>query len=195
MTDLVFDLKGTLVPEDHAHALLCALERELPWLGSEAQVGVHPIGGAATGTGELILNRRAKLTLRLPLHRVADAKTLSGHELALGPHRVSVGPAKEKPLTLHTPLYAHCVVTGNRDEAQFARDIMKALDERGIDTRFICGRARSLSTPDGTAWGFSLLLHGLPVEHAIAVQERGIGQHHLLGCGLFIPHKSIAALE
>ncbi len=191
----MFDLKGTLVPEDHAYALFCALERALPWLGSEGQAGVHPIGGAETGTGELILNRRAKLALRLPLHRVEDAKALCGRELALGTHRVGVGPAKEKPLTRHTPLYAHCVVTGNRDEAQFARDIMKALDDRGIDTRFICGRARSLATPDGTAWGFSLLLHGLPVEHAIAVQETGIGEYHLLGCGLFIPHKSIAALE
>jgi hypothetical protein len=38
------------------------------------------------------------------------------------------------------------------------------------------------------------MLHGLPIEYAIRVQQVGIGNERKLGCGIFIPHKSINAV-
>jgi hypothetical protein len=32
------------------------------------------------------------------------------------------------------------------------------------------------------------------VEHSILVQQRGMGDHRKIGCGIFIPHKSTNAL-
>jgi len=68
------------------------------------------------------------------------------------------------------------------------------LDEMGIDTRFICGRRQTITTDAGPVAGYSLMLHGLPIEHAIRVQQVGLGSNRLLGCGIFIPHKSITAV-
>jgi hypothetical protein len=42
--------------------------------------------------------------------------------------------------------------------------------------------------------GFSLMLHGLSVADSLRVQRAGIGPHRLLGCGIFVPHRSAAAV-
>jgi len=63
-----------------------------------------------------------------------------------------------------------------------------------IDCRFICGRRQSIMTAAGVVPGYSLMLHGMGIEHAIKIQETGLGGHRKIGCGIFIPHKSIKAL-
>ena len=35
----------------------------------------------------------------------------------------------------------------------------------------------------------------LDVEEAVVLQQRGIGVHQKIGCGLFIPHKGIKAVH
>lgn len=183
-----------MLPIDHGYALFLELARLLPWFEGEALGGIHPIHGADTGHGELILNHRAKLVVRVTAARVADLMKLSGHTIQVGGNALVIGAAKSKPLTRHTPLFAHSVVTGSEDELDFTNDIIRLLDEMKIDSRFICGKRQTLKTPDGTVSGFSLMLHGLPVEHSLYVQQQGLGKHRKMGCGIFIPHKSIAAL-
>jgi CRISPR-associated protein Cas6 len=168
--------------------------RLLPWFADEPLVGIHPIHGAELGEGSLILNRRAKLILRIPARRKADFAALSGQTIRVEGHPLEIGPSKTRPLSRHTPLFAHCVTTGSEDEVDFANDIIRLLDELEIDSRFICGKRQSIKTPDGIASGFSLMLHGLPVEHSLLVQQQGLGMHRKIGCGIFIPHKSITAL-
>jgi hypothetical protein len=41
---------------------------------------------------------------------------------------------------------------------------------------------------------FSLMLDGLSHDDALRLLEHGIGPHRLWGCGLFVPHKSAAAV-
>jgi len=41
---------------------------------------------------------------------------------------------------------------------------------------------------------FSLMLHALPEEQSLRLQRCGLGPHRLLGCGIFVPHKSAAAV-
>lgn len=194
VVDVLFDVKGTVLPIDHGYDLFLELARLLPWLESEALGGVHAIHGADTGHGELILNRRTKLMVRIASARVADLMKLSAQTIHIGGHALEIGSAKARPLTRHTPLFAHCVITGSEDELDFTNDIIRLLDEMNIDSRFICGKRQTIKTPDGTVSGFSLMLHGLPVEHSLLVQQQGLGKHRKMGCGIFIPHKSIAAL-
>ncbi|MDP2785543.1 MAG: type I-MYXAN CRISPR-associated protein Cas6/Cmx6 [Sulfurimicrobium sp.] len=194
VTDIQFDIKGSLLPIDHGYALFLELARLLPWFADEALGGIHPIHGADTGHGELILNRRTKLVVRIEAARVADLMKLSGQTIQIGGHALEIGSAKNKPLTQHTPLFAHCVATGSEDELDFTNDIIHLLDEMKIDSRFVCGKRQTIKTLDGTVSGFSLMLHGLPVEHSLLVQQLGLGKHRKMGCGIFIPHKSIAAL-
>lgn len=150
--------------------------------------------GADTGGGEMILNRRAKLVIRYPAARLPDLEKLSGQSFRVDGHTLSLGSYKVKPLTQHTPLYAHTVCTGSAEEKAFTQDILRELDAMDITTRFICGRPQKFFDGEKIATGFSLMLHGLPIEHAIRVQQQGLGLHRKLGCGIFIPHKSITAV-
>lgn len=194
MSDIQYELKGDALPLDHAWAVFQGLLSIAPWLGDEAGLGIHPIQGADTGGGKMILNRRAKLVIRFPAARQADLEKLSGQTFAVDGHILSLGKSKIKPLTQHTPLYAHTVCTGSEDEQAFTRDILRELDAMDITTRFICGRPQKFFDGEKIAIGYSLMLHGLPIEHAIRVQQQGLGLHRKLGCGIFIPHKSITAV-
>lgn len=194
MSDIQFGLKGNALPLDHAWALYQGLLSIAPWLADEEILGIHPIQGADTGGGEMILNHRAKLVVRSPAARLADLEKLSGQPFRVNSHTLTLGKSKIKPLTQHTPLYAHTVCTGSEDEQTFTHDILRELDAMNITTRFICGRPQKFFDGGKIATGYSLMLHGLPIEHAIRVQQQGLGLHRKLGCGIFIPHKSITAV-
>ena len=194
MTDVQFALTGFSIPIDHSYALFTELSKLLPWLAEDPLGGVHAIHGADSGSGELILNKRAKLVIRAATQRTSELGALCGKTITLEGHSLTIGAIKSKPLSLHTPLFAHCVTTGSEDELDFANDILRMLDEMEIDSRFICGKRQSIKTENGTVSGFSLMLHGLPVEHSILVQQQGLGTNRKIGCGIFIPHKSINAL-
>ena len=164
--DIQFDLQGKNVPIDHGYLLFLELSRVLPWIAIDDMVGIHPIHGAATEHGDIMLNHRAKLLIRIPKERMEDVLTLTGKEIQLGKHALKIGKGKSRALSLHTPLYAHCVTTGSANETVFAADIIKILDAMNIATRFICGRRQSLTTSDGVVYGYSLMLHDIPIEHA-----------------------------
>lgn len=155
---------------------------------------MHAIHGADTGHGELILNRRTKLMVRTTSARVPELLKISGQTIRIEGHELEIGNGKTRPLSRHTPLFAHIVATGSEDELDFTNDIIRLLDDMKIDSRFICGKRQRIRTPDGVASGFSLMLHGLPVEHSLMVQQQGLGKYRKIGCGIFIPHKSINAL-
>lgn len=194
VTDVHFDIQGHTLPIDNGYALYREIARLLPWIEDEELGGIHAILGADTGHNELILGKRAKLVIRVRSARFDDLGALTGKTISVEGHPLAIGAAKSRPLTRHTPLFAHCVATGSEDELEFSNDIIRLLDELAVDSRFICGRRQSIRTPDGTVSGFSLMLHGLPVEHSFLVQQRGLGKYRKIGCGLFIPHKSINAL-
>lgn len=189
-----FDLQGPRLPKDHGYPLYMALAQLLPGLETDEETAIHHIQGSATGADEILLNHRTKLVIRMPKSRVSEFMSLTGKTMSVEGHAIIIGKHKLKPLTLHTPLYAHCVTTGSAEETGFATDIMRELDAMNIDCRFICGRRQTMRTATGEVSGYSLMLHGMPIEHAIRVQETGLGGNRKLGCGIFIPHKSIQAL-
>jgi len=194
VSDIQFELKGDILPLDDAWAVFQGLLSIAPWLAEDETLGIHPVQGADTGRGEKLLNHRAKLVIRFPAARQADLEKLSGQSFMVDGHTLTLGKSKIKALTQHTPLYAHTVCTGGEDEHTFTRDILRELDAMGITTRFICGRPQKFFDGEKIATGYSLMLHGLPIEHAIRVQQQGLGLHRKLGCGIFIPHKSITAV-
>jgi CRISPR-associated protein Cas6 len=57
---------------------------------------------------------------------------------------------------------------------------------------FICGKPQTLQSAAGPLHGFSLMLHDVPPHKSLQLQDEGMGRNRLLGCGIFIPHKSIA---
>lgn len=189
--DAQFDLAGQELAEDHGQALYDALLAFLPWLADTPEAGIHPIQGASTGHGTLVINRRAKLLLRLPVSRLADAQALSGKTVDLGLGPIKIGDLKEKPLMPFGYLYSPFVDMGTTDEAVFLDKARVELNELGVQGGLIPGRQRKMRAPNGDICGYSLMLHDVTLAHSIAVQEQGIGGNRLRGCGIFVPHKSI----
>jgi CRISPR-associated protein Cas6 len=190
--DAVFDLASGEIPADHGHALFEALARHLPWLRETPEAGVQPVQGAPTGRNDnLMINRRVKLVIRLPVDRLADAKALTGRTINPGAGELAVGGLKEKLLTPFAYLYSHFVSMDTEDEAEFMQAVRKELDQMQVRCGLIPGKKRKMSTPSGDVWGYSLMLHDVDLLQSLLIQEVGLGRRRNQGCGIFIPHKSI----
>jgi CRISPR-associated protein Cas6 len=195
MVDLQFDLAGSTIPADSAQPLLDALRPLLPWLGEDPGAGIQHLKGAESTRGDTVLhiNRRAKLFLRVPRERVDAMQALVGQTLDLTGHVLTIGEFKTRAFSPFANLYAHFVDTGSSTEEQFVQDIMRELVDRfQLRCGFICGRQQTLHSAAGVLTGHSLMLHDLPPHKSLQLQDEGLGRNRLLGCGIFIPHKSIA---
>jgi hypothetical protein len=82
------------------------------------------------------------------------------------------------------------------DESIFLEHAAQWLNELDIaPTKMLCGRIHRFTTPGGPMLTRSLLIAELNPKDSAAVQYDGLGPDRLLGCGLFLPHKSIAAVH
>jgi CRISPR-associated protein Cas6 len=195
MVDLSFEVEGGALPADYAWALYRAVAQVLPWLESEPGAGIHPLKGAPTDRGTLLVSRRSRLILRLPPARVPDAGRLTGGSLDIAGAPLRVGPAKVRELAPFATLYARFVTTGSANEQDFLKDVAVLLEGLGTRCKFMCGRSRQARTGEGEIAGFSVMLHEVLPEESVALQQRGLGPGRMLGCGVLVPHKSIRAVR
>ena len=207
VADLRFRMRCPALPVDHAADLCAALQTLLPWLADEPQAGIHALHGAESGNGWmrpddpralLPLSRRTRLALRLPRARIEDAAELMGHTLRLGAHRLSITihPARVHTLRGWPTMFARYVAFGQdaaEEDEEFLRRCAARLEALGIAApRLMSGRAHPVAAPEGTLHCRSLMIDGLAAADSVRLQEQGLGLGRLLGCGLFLPHKSIA---
>jgi CRISPR-associated protein Cas6 len=190
--DVQFDLIGNEIPVDHGQALFDALAAQLPWLKDEPALGVQSIHGAPTGRNDnLVINRRIKLVLRLPVARLDEARALCGSRIQTGAGEIVIGDLKEKNLTPSATLYAPMVDFGTDDEAAFLEVARTELEKIDIRCGLIPGKKRKMCLTEGDISGYSLMLHDVSLRQSLQVQEDGLGRHRRFGCGIFVPHKSI----
>jgi CRISPR-associated protein Cas6 len=193
LVDLAFPVEGRAVPPGYRAPLSAALAAHLPWLGEAPGTGMHRLNLAAGAGG--LLSGRTRLTLRVPPDRTDEAAAaLSGLEVDLDGERLRLGAPVARDLLPHRTLYAHFVDAADDDELRFLARMEQELHDLGVSCRTVCGRLQALPTPQGALAGYSLLLDGLSPEHALRVMNTGLGAHRALGCGLFVPHKSAAAV-
>jgi len=191
MIDVTFAVEGDTLPGDYRFALADALERALPWLADSPAAGVHRLKLVGNGDNDAIVSRRTRLALRVPRERAADAGALAGAELSVAGRRLRVGAARQRELQHHATLFAH-VVAGGEDELLFMQAVNAELESLGVQCRAICGLHHLLE--GGRLAGYSLMLDGLSPQHSLTMLEAGVGGHRRLGCGLFVGHKSSAAV-
>ncbi len=207
MIDVSYRIAGRSLPVEHAHALSCAVQQSLPWFAQEHDAGLHLIHVAESGNGWirpdavpgglLYLSRRTRLTLRIPDARLTDAQRLSGSTLDVDGHRLTVGEHKVRPLRPARTLFSRFVVASEQDsETQFVALVEGELQEMDVRTnRLLCGKAHLISIPDERLYTRSLLVAGLTPDESVVLRHRGLGSGRKLGCGLFIPCKSIEPLD
>jgi CRISPR-associated protein Cas6 len=192
MVDLAFALRGTVLPRDYRRPLAAALEHALPWLAQAPGAGVHRLNLTPGAGGQALLAQRTRLLLRVPRERADAAALLAGRTLDLAGHALHVGPPQTRELLPWGTLYAHLVASAADDEAAFMAEVDAALQALQVPCRPICGRHQSLE--QHSLQGYSLMLDGLSAADSLQLLQCGIGHHRRLGCGLFVPHRSAAAV-
>jgi len=207
VVDLVFSIQCKTLPVDHVHPLYEAVNDILPWLIDEPLAGIHSIHVAASGNGwmrpddpdELLyLSRRTKLELRMPKHRIEDARKLEGQLLDVKGCSIDVKEAVIRPMSEITTLFSRYMATnGNLEKEEDVLEwVVEQLAKLGIKPRkMLCGTEHMINTPEGKIRTRSLMVANLEVEESIRLQEQGLGPFRNLGCGLFIPHKDINDLQ
>lgn len=209
VVDLSFKVLCKQLPQDHAHDLSQAIQQALPWFAEESQAGIHLIHGAESGNGWirpqepdaiLSLSKRTRFTLRLPKHRVEDASKLVDMSLNVAGNDVQLTSPNQKPLSILTTIFSRYVVIQEdivsiEDEEAFLNQAASMLQSEGIQVKkMMSGRAHVLRMPGKDLQTRSLMIDGLKVEESIFLQQNGLGEGRLVGCGLFLPHKGIDAV-
>jgi len=203
IVDVLFEIKGRQIPVEHAHVLSVELQRALPWLADEPRAAVHLIHVAGSQNGWerpddlLHLSRRSKLTLRLPKERLTEAGALTGQTLHIKGHAIEIGASKTRPLSRQGTVFARYVACdGNEDEHAFLTRMAEELRQMDVPVKkALCGKTTLLDTPEGPLHTRSLLLAELSAEESLRLQRIGLGPGRKMGCGIFIPHKGIAAVK
>jgi CRISPR-associated protein Cas6 len=192
--DVSFGLRGTTIPADHGWPLFSALSELLPWLDGEPQAGVHPIHGGDAGHGMLYLGARARLILRVTEDRADASFALQGARLQVG-EGIEVGMPQPRLLIPHGTLYSPFVVApAGEDEEQFEQALNDEVRAANVQCKLVCGRPRRATASAGTVAGFAVMLYDLSQADSLKVQVMGLGPGRKLGCGVFVPHKSAAAV-
>jgi CRISPR-associated protein Cas6 len=192
--DLAFPVAGDIIGRDYQAALYRALVQRLPWLEEERLAGVHPIRGLTPCPGGMLIGGRTRLVLRVPEHRAEACATLEGAELEI-PASLRLGRSSRRELLPYPVLHTRLAITGAQEELAFVNEVRDELATLGIDCDMVVGRRGELRLDaDATLAGYSLMLHGLSPADALLAQQRGVGRERKFGCGLFVPHKSVAAV-
>lgn len=192
--DVAFALHGQTLARDHAHALQLALCTHLPWLARDAVAGIHAVKLVAGTEDTALLSARARVLMRVERRRLEELRALEGVVLNVAGALLRLGAPQARELLPLATLYASRVAAGSADEAAFMAVVEQELAQLGIGGHRVCGKHQHLSLTDGSLDTFSLMLHALGPEQSLRLQCHGLGPQRLLGCGIFVPHKSAAAV-
>lgn len=194
VVDVAFALEGRSLPRDHALPLARALSMHLNWLTAEPLAGIHPVKVVPGYGVRGLLSQRARLLLRVPTYRFATLAALAGCSVDVAGCELRLGEPRLRELLPHATLYAPFVAATSADEALFMRTVADAMEALQVSGHSVCGRRQQVGAPGPAITGFSLMLHGLTSTDSLRLQRSGLGPHRILGCGIFVPHRSAAAV-
>jgi len=203
MTDIAYMINCKTLPYDHAFELSNQITMVLPWLNDNLQNGIHMLHGPHAGHGwerstddTIFLSKRTRLILRIPKTHIDQAKKLEGVTLKISNDTLVVGKSYEKPFAVTRDLFSKFVIVDEGiDEEQFLEKINNELQQNRISLhKTICGKTNTLEINNKKKSTRSLMLPGLSKQQSILIQDKGLGEGRIFGCGLFVPHKSIDAV-
>jgi CRISPR-associated protein Cas6 len=139
------------------------------------------------------LSRRARLAIRLHRDDLDAVASITDQTLRLGGQNLQVGASAIRKLSSISSLHARAISCDpEQSEPDFLGETADALQQLGIDVkRMICGRCGEIRTAGGTLFTRALMVADLKPEESVRLQQQGLGEGRLLGCGLFVPHKGI----
>ncbi len=202
--DCVFSIRSKILPIDHAYILSQALCKHLPWL-VEVNAGIHDISVADGNgweqdheSGFYYPSKRSKLSIRIPKEKLEAVQSLVGKTLDLGKYQIQISKQLNSKLMSDIQIlfakYVACDV--QMQEADFLKTCHRQLQALGIKPKkMMAGLERNIKTPHNVINTRSLMVADLQKSESITLQKKGIGKYRLLGCGLFVPQKSIKSVD
>ena len=206
IVDVNFKIKCAQLPLDHAHQLSEAIIKELPWIQDSEFAGIHLIHGAESGNGwirptdpdELIYpSRRTLFTIRTPQEFVTDVQALDGTSINVCDTSIEFSKPSIRKLSKLTTIFARYVLADQiDDESSFLNEMIELLAKKNIrPKKMMSGRTTTMRFPDKTFGARSLMIDGIDVTESVLLQQQGLGAGRKFGCGLFLPHKGIDAVN
>ena len=203
--DLAFRIQGKQLAIDHAFALASALCDKLD-VDLCSRIGVHQIRVAESGNGwsrpdhdgaSMLLSKRVRLVIRANHDDREQLDRLCGQTLEIDGEALRVGENSVRQFSTLDTLFARSVVCdAGQPEEVFLGNVAAELGSLGIEVKkMLCGTSGLIHTDTAAIFTRSLLVAGLRPHESIALQRHGIGGQRLLGCGLFVAHKGIDAID
>lgn len=205
MTDLSFSVDCRELPYDHAYELSSEILNLVPEIKNDKRNAIQTLHGPMSGNGwvrpdseNIPLSKRAKLIIRINKNQLNDIKNnIEGKEISLFGNTLKIGRSKVKNFLVVKDLFCRFVMSDHKtSEDDFLNIIQNELRDLDINIRkALCGRSMVISFGEKTLYTRSLMIADLSKEDSLKLQEEGVGDKKLYGCGIFLPHKSIDAVN
>jgi CRISPR-associated protein Cas6 len=142
---------------------------------------------------ELPLSRRARLVIRVHRDDSEEVGRIMNQRLQIGRQEITVGSSVIRRLSTIGTLHARAICCDReQSETDFLTEVAGLLKQMNIKvSKMICGRCGEIRAGDETIFTRALMVADLQPEESVTLQQRGLGEGRILGCGLFVPHKGI----
>jgi len=204
MIDVAFKIECKILPYDHISELSNALTDLAPWMLKNDLIGVHTLHGPDFGNGwvrsendQIFLSKRTRLIIRIPKADINKIKLIEGSTINVLNSDIKIGKSIVKPFLVVRDLICRYVLCNrNQTEEDFLFEIKEQLSIHGISIKkAICGKTKSIIIKGKNQFTRSLMIADLSKDHSILLQDLGIGNGRIYGCGILLPHKSIDAVS
>ena len=204
VVDAQFSIESKIIPIDHGYLLYKAILKLIPDIESK-NIAIHDISVADGNGWEQKIkggffypSKRTKLTIRIEKKDIEILNILVGANLEMDDYSIKITKSlTPKSLSDSPILFAKYVShPKNLTEDDFLNFCYSEIKNLDIDVKkMMPGLSREINTPSGVINTRSLMLADLRKSESVKIQEFGIGNHQLLGCGIFVPQKGIEQVE
>lgn len=204
MAELSFSVNCKELPYDHAYELSSAILNLIPEIKNDKRNAIQTLHGPMSGNGwvrpdseNIPLSKRAKLIMRLNRNQINSIKSIEGKKIELFGNILKIGESKVKSFLVVKDLFCRFVISDTKtSEDDFLHKIQTELRNFNINIRkALCGKSMLVNFGKETVYTRSLMIADLSKEESLKLQEEGVGEKKLFGCGIFLPHKSIDAVN
>jgi len=201
--DVIFKIKATNIPCDHIFYLQQEILRIIPEYKKQSQNSIQNIhiseqacGWVRDDNKPLQISKRTHLNLRLHKKSIDLIDNLTQKTLNINSYPLQILSYKTRPLKPAKTLLSRFVYSEIENEENFLISVAQELKKLNIDVKkMLCGKTRFIKTSPKILKTRSLLIADLKAVDSIKIQQEGIGDYKLAGCGIFIPYKNLDAVR
>lgn len=195
--ELIFPIRGQLLPADHGYGLYASLVHLLPELRQQSELSILTIPGIPDRQGKIFLTERSRLRIRVQIPKIPLIYQLAGKKIKIGIHEIQIGIPTVSVLQPSSTLRSRIVTIKGYEEASS----LSSAAQRQLNALGIVGELSIPLNQDGepsrktikikshTIVGFTIEVTGLSDEDSLKLQHYGLGGRRHFGCGLFVPRR------